>query len=440
MSGIVSAAAHLPFRRLDRGTIRAIAGVGGGKGTRVVASYDEDSSTMAFEAGRAALTRQPDLLLNVTGNPPYLDKTNATVIHAALRLPDSVGAWDAGASVRNAVGALRMALERPGTTLVTAGDVRVGLPGSADESAGADAGAALLVSDEGPFAAEYLGGTTVAAEFIDRWRTPGAPTSKTWEERFGELQYVEAGLRAWKALDLSGMGVEKVDTLVIAGLHNRANGALAKKLAGDVGAVADDLAATVGNPGVAQPALLLTAALEAAQPGQVVALLVLADGADVFVFRTGDASEAAPPKRTVAQQIATSGEIAYGRYLAWRGLLQPDPPRRPEPARVSASAAARNEDWKLGLVSQQAGELAGAKGRVSTFTVDKLAWSPSPPVVFAVVDYEGGSRLPVELTDIDETEVAIGMEVEMVFRRLGTADGIHNYFWKARPIRTGEGS
>jgi hypothetical protein len=31
--------------------------------------------------------------------------------------------------------------------------------------------------------------------------------------------------------------------------------------------------------------------------------------------------------------------------------------------------------------------------------------------------------------------VAIGAEVEMVFRRLGTADGIHNYFWKGRVIR-----
>jgi hypothetical protein len=25
--------------------------------------------------------------------------------------------------------------------------------------------------------------------------------------------------------------------------------------------------------------------------------------------------------------------------------------------------------------------------------------------------------------------------VEMTFRRLSTADGIHNYFWKARPAR-----
>jgi hydroxymethylglutaryl-CoA synthase len=29
------------------------------------------------------------------------------------------------------------------------------------------------------------------------------------------------------------------------------------------------------------------------------------------------------------------------------------------------------------------------------------------------------------------------MRVEMTFRRLFTADAIHNYFWKARPVRTG---
>ena len=77
-----------------------------------------------------------------------------------------------------------------------------------------------------------------------------------------------------------------------------------------------------------------------------------------------------------------------------------------------------------------------------TYTVDRLAYSASPPVVFAVVDFDGGGRLPVELTDVDAADVAIGGRVEMTFRRLFTADGIHNYFWKARPVRDGlrEGS
>ena len=32
---------------------------------------------------------------------------------------------------------------------------------------------------------------------------------------------------------------------------------------------------------------------------------------------------------------------------------------------------------------------------------------------------------------------SIGDRVEMTFRRLFTADGVHNYFWKARPLREG---
>jgi uncharacterized OB-fold protein len=31
--------------------------------------------------------------------------------------------------------------------------------------------------------------------------------------------------------------------------------------------------------------------------------------------------------------------------------------------------------------------------------------------------------------------VKIGDRVEMTFRRLYTVDGIHNYFWKAKPVR-----
>ena len=57
--------------------------------------------------------------------------------------------------------------------------------------------------------------------------------------------------------------------------------------------------------------------------------------------------------------------------------------------------------------------------------------------MFAVLDFDGGGRFPGELTDVDPDDVAIGDRVEMTFRRLTTADGIHNYFWKARPVRGG---
>jgi len=43
----------------------------------------------------------------------------------------------------------------------------------------------------------------------------------------------------------------------------------------------------------------------------------------------------------------------------------------------------------------------------------------------------------VELTDADPDEIRAGSRVEMTFRRLFSADGIHDYFWKARPVRNG---
>jgi uncharacterized OB-fold protein len=80
--------------------------------------------------------------------------------------------------------------------------------------------------------------------------------------------------------------------------------------------------------------------------------------------------------------------------------------------------------------------LADVQGTIATFTVDRLAYSLSPPVVAAVIDFDGGGRLRCELTDVDPAAVKIGDRVEMTFRRLFTAaNGVHNYFWKARPIK-----
>jgi len=244
---------------------------------------------------------------------------------------------------------------------------------------------------------------------------------------------------------------------VVTGLHGRAS----KKAASGLGvAVADDRAATIGNAGAAHPSLLLADALDGAEASAVVALVVLADGCEVLFFRTTDALAAGRPTRSVAAQVDDRADVAYTRYLAWRGLLEIQPPNRPEPNRPSSASALRRTDWKHGFVGATdrttgithlppsrigiAGgavddmdptPMADATGTIATFTVDHLVYSQSPPVVFAVVDFDGGGRMPIELTDADPAEVAIGDRVEMTFRRMFTADGIHNYFWKAQPAR-----
>jgi hydroxymethylglutaryl-CoA synthase len=458
--GILSYGAYLPYRRLERTDIRPVAGTGGGKGTRTVAGYDEDATTMGVAAARTALAAAPNgvalrSLWFSTVVPPYLDKTNATAVHAALRLPADAPAYDMNGAVRSAVGALWAGMATGKPALVVAADMRTGRPGSPDEATGGDAASALIVgtADDGPLLAEVIGTGGVTEEFLDRWRTPGDAGSKLWEERFGETRYVALGVAAWEdALKAGGLTTDQVDRVVIATSHARAAATLGKKLAlGD--RVLAGLDATVGFAGAAEPGLLLAHALDGAPPGQTVALVVLADGADVVLFRTTEALTGHRPSPSVADQVAAGAPIAYGKYLAWRGFLPVEPPRRPEPARPSASAAGRTTDWKFGFVGSQddAGEvhlppapaddatrpMADATGTIVTSTIDRLAYSLSPPVVFAVVDFDGGGRLPVELTDVDAEDVAIGGRVEMTFRKLFTADGIHNYFWKARPIRAG---
>ncbi|MEY2477079.1 MAG: hydroxymethylglutaryl-CoA synthase, partial [Actinomycetota bacterium] len=356
MRGILSAAAYVPSGRLDRSSIRPLVGSGGGKGTRAVASYDEDTTTMGVEAARLSLRSthvRPTALWFSTVAPAYLDKTNATAIHAALRLDHDVPALDFGGSVRSAAGALQAALCGSGATLVISADLRTGLPGSADESAGGDAAAAVLVGDDadGPLLAEYIGGASATEEFLDRWRTPGDMRSKQWEERFGETKYVALGEQAWReALKNAGIEAGAVATAIVAGTHGRATTSLARRLGVEKDAVADDLSSSVGNTGAAHPALLLTRALETAEPGQVVALVVLADGADVLLFRTADALAGFHPGHSVDAQVAAAAEVPYGKFLAWRGMLPIEPPRRPEPQRVSGSAAGRTEDWKFAFV------------------------------------------------------------------------------------------
>jgi hydroxymethylglutaryl-CoA synthase len=457
MRGITGWGVHLPYPRLDKSSIRAVAGTGGGPGKRTVASYDEDTTTMGAEAGRAALRGRdihPVSLWFATTEPAYADRTNATVLHAVLRLDRTVPAYDVVGSVRSAMAALRAAWQGTGSALVIASDTRTGLPGGPDEAAGGDAAAALLIGDGGggPVLAEIVAWESVTDEFVDRWRIPGAATSRLWEERFGEARYAELGAEALKlTLAAAGIGADAVDHLVVAGLHDRAVGAVQRASGVSADRITDRLGATVGNPGAAQPALLLAAALEAAVPGQYIVLLSLADGADAVVLRTTEALTGYRPHQPVATQIAAGGPLSYGRYLHWRGMLPFEPPRRPEPARVSSPAAHRNAGWKYGFAAglepggavhlpptpqdEARRPVADALGTIVTFTVDRLSYSLSPPLVFAIVDFDGGGRLPVELTDAEAGEVAIGGRVEMTFRRLATSDGIHNYFWKARLVR-----
>jgi 3-hydroxy-3-methylglutaryl CoA synthase/uncharacterized OB-fold protein len=439
-----------------------------------VASYDEDATSMGVEAARAALRHTPagpssgipvpERVLFATANPPYLDKTNAAVIHAALDLPASALAVDAGGAVRSGVGALLSAADARVPALAVLSDVRTGLPGGADERDGGDAAAAFLFGgdSDAPVVAELIAMAATTDEFLDRWRTPGAPASRVWEERFSEHVYGPLADAAFAdALKQAGLSPGDVDHLAVAGLPGRA----VKRFAAGAGvraeAVASDLTAAIGNAGTAQAGVLLADVLDRAEPGQTIALVVLADGATVLLFRATAALAGHHSAPTVAAQIAAGHDgLRYAAFLTWRGLLTREPPRRPDPDAPAAPPSHRTERYKYAFVGSRCDDcaavhlppvrvcvkcgavdrmsdvpMADATGTVTTFTVDRLAFTPSPPMVAVVIDFRDGGRFRCQLTDSDHETLAIGDRVEMTFRRMLTANGVHNYFWKARPVR-----
>jgi hydroxymethylglutaryl-CoA synthase len=441
--GLLSYASYVPRYRLHGSDI-------GARGDRVVASYDEDATTMAVAAAHQTLSpgTMPPALYFATSSPPYADKTNATAIHAALGLPPQVLAADLCGTGRSTFAGIAAA-GRAGGLVVTA-DVRVGKPGSADEKLGGD-GAAALLFGEGDAIAEPLATFSATEEFLDRWREPTAITGQQWEERFGSERY-SALIRKVARAALDTAGLADPDHVVLA----CPNSAIVKRAATLVKGQKSLSTSPVGFSGAADAAIALCAVLDIADAAETILVISATDGCDAMVLRTTAQLPARRQSRAVSDQRADGLPVKYLTYLSWRGLVALEPPRRPEPERAAAPPASRAERWKFGFTGSRcqrcgfthlpparvcrhcriadqmtAVPAAWLSGTVVTYTVDRLAFSPSPPMIQAVIDIDGGGRCTLEVADARPEDLDVGSRVTFSFRRLFTAGSVHDYFWKA---------
>ncbi len=454
MANILSYGAYVPYYRLDRKHV-------GGKGERAAASFDEDSVTMAVEAARQADTSGVNQVLFATTSPPYAEKLNAATIHAALDLGGDSRAADLGDSTRSGLSALCLAADSSASTVVCMADVVVGAPGGERESGGGDAAAAFVLG-EGDGVARVLGTGSRTQELLDTWRTASQPFAKQWEPRFSEgilADQMQGALSS--ALEAAGKSAADLTKVAADSTNARAVRAFAKKAGLGPDRLGDNFGSSVGRCGAAHVGLMLAGLLDEASPGDLLAAVCGVDGAEAIVVAVSDGITDSRPSRSVAHWIGSKNSgLEYTRYLKWRGVLPFEPPRRPDPARPAAPPMRRAERWKYAFVGSRckscgAGNLppqrvcticqsidesepesyADAKAKVATYTVDHLAYSLQPPVVAAVIDFDKGGRFTCQLADADPEKVAIGDELEMTFRLLFTADGVHNYFWKARTLR-----
>jgi hydroxymethylglutaryl-CoA synthase len=461
VSGITRYGSYVPYFRLSRTAI------GTGRGERAVASYDEDSVSMAVEACRDTVQAGSrfDALLFATTSPPYAEKSNAATIHAALSLPDAISSLEIGATSRAGLSALLLGLDLAAAgrrALVAAADVVIGAPGGGRESGSGDAAVSFACGPDAEAIAVLRGRASATTEVLDVWRLPEDAFASQWEERFGaEVLAPVLAEVAIGALESAGIQPSELAAVILDATLPRATAGLPRALQLKPEQIADPLVLSVGRAGAAQAGLLLARALDRAKPGDRILVTSLADGCDAAVFEVTDRIAQGRPRHSVDAWIASKrNDLAYNTYLKWRGILPFEPPRRPEPVRPAAPPMHRSERWKLGFVGSRcsacgAGHLppqrvcstcgaidqteeapfANRPCRIATYTLDHLAYSMQPPVVAAVLDFEGGGRLACELTDVEPAKVAIGDELEMTFRRLYTGQGVHNYFWKARPRR-----
>jgi hydroxymethylglutaryl-CoA synthase len=461
LAGIVRYGSYVPYFRLQR------AAIGAGKGERAVASYDEDTVSMAVEAARDAVRggQDLDLLLFATISPAYAEKLDTATIQAALDLPEQVASVQLSNTTRAGVSALLLGLDVADAgkrALVCASDVIVGAPYGGRESGGGDAACAFVTGPDAEAIAKLVGRASTTMEILDVWRLPEDRFAKQWEERFTADTMAPAIIEtATRALKSAKVEPASLKTVILDGTNARSMAGFPKALGLKPEQIADTLAANVGRAGCAHAGLLLARALDDAAPGDRILVVCEADGAEALVFEVTEKIKAMRPVRKVDRWIASKrNDLAYNNYLKWRGILPFEPPRRPDPDRPAAPPMRRAERWKMAFVGSRCtkcstGHLppqrvcvkckavdqmkeerfADTSGRITTYTIDHLAYSLQPPVVVGIVDYEGGGRFSSELTDVDPKEVKIGNVLEMTFRRLYTGQGVHNYFWKARPGR-----
>lgn len=472
MVGITSFGAYVPFYRLAQKEIARAWGGRAGDGERAVANVDEDSVTMAVEAATDALRgrdgRHVDGLIFASTTSPYVEKQMSALIATAIDLRHDVRTSDAANSLRAGTSAVRAALDSvqagsSSNVIVAASDTRMAIPRSANERIFGDAAAAVEIGSEGVIARLVAAHSTVD-EVNDSWRRERDPFVSGWEERFAVTQgYQRTVTRAVsEVFERTGIGPSQLSKAAFYAPDPGSLAAVAKALGLKAEQIPDHHFNSIGVSGTAMPLLVLSSALETAAPGEKILVAGYGSGCDVLIFETTETIKQAPRTghRGTAGFLASKRPLkSYETFAKFRDLIETESARRQAPS-SSATQTWRERDDIYRFYGYKCHgcdtlqyprqrvcircrlkdsfdpvRLSDKRGKLFTFTHDFLNADPDPPTVMSVVDFDGGGRAYLMMTDRDPEHVHIDQDVEMTFRRLYDADGLYNYYWKCRPIR-----
>ena len=477
MVGITSYGAYVPWFRMNRKTIAAAVGwfnPGALPGEKAVSNYDEDSVSMAVNASVDCLNtldrEKVDGLYFATTTSPYKERQGAGIIAIALDLPVNIRAADFTDSAKAGTAALISACDavKAGSlknSLVCASDCRLAQAGGAQEQAFGDAAAALLIGDSNVIA-NFGGSYSISQDFMGHWRGESHKFDQTWEDRFirdeGYSKFIPQVISG--LLQKYNLNINDFAKLVYTFPYAREHAALGNKLGVDPSRIQDPMLTSVGDSGTAYPLTMLVAALEEAKPGDKILVVGFGSGSDALFFQVTDEIEKVKGRKGIKGHLASRQELTnYEKYLTFRNMLPLEKGIRGEEVAFSQLSTLWRERKSIlslcGVKCKKCGtpqypyqrvcvnphcgaidemeyyRFSDRKGKVFTYTGDSLAFSPVPPAIYGIVDFDGGGRYQFDFTDCELDSLKIDMPVIMTFRRkyLDERRGFSSYIWKATP-------
>jgi len=478
--GVLAVGVAAPAYRLPISEARAAWGEGGGKGQVAVCGSDEDTLTLAWEAGDSAL-RELDAGLRAevdglwwgTSRPPFAEGPSHAFLAATFGLDESAGGALCSGSAHAGMEALSgawdaVAAGHARVALVIVSDALVPGLGTASETTyGAGAVALVLGAVQGA-PAVLRDRTTRSVPVLDRYRADGASASgDPYDPRlFREVVYLPVMSAVAKVVMGPGPGAagelagglagERADsTPVAAWSFADPDGKLASVLAKRLGAPAPlsvPVQTELGDTGAASALLGLVPSL--AEAGTVGAVGYGGGRATAVAV---EVDHPVPGADGASDRLAAGHAISYIGAARARGVIEAMTDPVPMGLPPGGAAFVRGNPEMLGLKGARCRTCAtistppsvhptctgcggtdlevvplARRGTVQTFVVNQTMPPPFvAPLPILVLDLEDGARLMVQGTPDDASSIRIGDRMRLTLRRYALERGVPVYGFKA---------
>ncbi|MHA1987241.1 MAG: OB-fold domain-containing protein [Promethearchaeota archaeon] len=476
MVGIQSYGAYLPKYLLSREIIAKAWDFPSRPGNKVVASADEDSLTMAIEAGIDCLSgidpKTVDGIFFASTTQVYTEKDSASFIATVLDLREDIITADFTDSLKAGTSALARAVDTIKANkdilkiLVVASDMREAEPATTWEFGFADGAAAFLVAEGENLPIIVDDYYSISANVTGPWkRAKEDHFVRTFEAKMDNQFYTQSVSKVMsEIMRRNNLNPEDIDIAAYYYNNPRTHGRISKAMKFNQGVAQNGLFFQLGDLGTPMSFMLLISAMKEPKENAKAILVGFGDGADAILLHIQDVAALKKLSQThmgiAGHQQSMKILENYSIYIENKKLLEKDRYVRKSSAvtlwrdtpavykmyglkcgncgTVQYPTTARSciicrADDQLELIKLD------LKGKIYTYTLDHLIGGAymTTPVPRCVIDLNGGGRVLLNMTEIENPEenVKIGMEVELTFRKEHEGAEFKNYYWKCRPVR-----